>query len=81
MNTILGCKQGRFGINCVQTCHGCLLSECNGETGICTNSSGCRPGWEKGFPRCNVGLYILYECISFSEKEILIVRLQNSHFK
>lgn len=52
---ILECSTGKFGFNCNESCDGCLLNYCVKETGICTDTSGCNPGWQPGKPKCDIG--------------------------
>lgn len=53
---IIECSPGRYGYNCNQACDGCLSDSCDKEHGVCTNTSGCKPGWQIGQPKCDIGI-------------------------
>jgi hypothetical protein len=55
---ILECMVGYYGYNCNISCDGCLSDSCDSEYGICTNVSGCKPGWQPRQPKCDLGILI-----------------------
>jgi hypothetical protein len=38
------------------SCDGCLSDSCDSEYGICTDTSGCKPGWQPRQPKCEIGI-------------------------
>ena len=50
------CGLGNYGFNCIQSCNGCLADACDKKHGTCTNTSGCKPGWKLGHPKCDKGI-------------------------
>ncbi|XP_063396036.1 receptor-type tyrosine-protein phosphatase mu-like isoform X1 [Mytilus trossulus] len=42
------CSLGTFGWNCSEKCIGCTEDSCDYISGVCTNISGCKPGYEYG---------------------------------
>ena len=54
------CILGRYGFNCDKTCDGCLSDACDKENGTCNNTSGCKPGWRHGHPKCYQGILHKY---------------------
>ncbi|XP_052059394.1 receptor-type tyrosine-protein phosphatase mu-like isoform X2 [Mytilus californianus] len=42
------CDSGTFGENCLESCDGCISDECDRINGVCSNSSGCKPGFMLG---------------------------------
>ena len=47
---------GYYGYNCNISCDGCLSNACDSEYGICTDVSGCKPGWLPKQPKCDLGI-------------------------
>jgi hypothetical protein len=45
---IVECSHGSYGYNCNESCDGCLSDSCDKEHGVCTDTSGCKPGWQHG---------------------------------
>jgi hypothetical protein len=41
-----------------RSCDGCLSDRCDSEHGICTDLSGCKPGWKPRQPKCDLGILI-----------------------
>ncbi|CAC5418187.1 PTPRT [Mytilus coruscus] len=39
------CDNGYFGRNCGRFCDGCILNICDKFDGLCTNTTGCEPGY------------------------------------
>ncbi|CAG2228466.1 unnamed protein product [Mytilus edulis] len=39
------CKSGYFGRNCREFCGGCISNICDKLNGLCTNTTGCKPGY------------------------------------
>jgi hypothetical protein len=54
MFNIIECSVGIYGYNCNQSCDGCLFDSCDKEDGICTDPTGCKPGWQYGQLKCNL---------------------------
>jgi hypothetical protein len=50
------CSLGNYGFNCIQSCNGCLAGACEKKNGTCNNTSGCKPGWKLGHPKCDKGI-------------------------
>ena len=48
-----------YGYHCNQSCDGCLSDSCDAEDGVCTNTNGCKPGWQSGNPKCDKGMTIV----------------------
>ncbi|XP_071135663.1 multiple epidermal growth factor-like domains protein 10 isoform X2 [Mytilus edulis] len=48
LNCTEKCSQGTFGWNCSGKCNGCTEDSCDYISGVCTNISGCKPGYEYG---------------------------------
>ena len=69
---VIECSLGYYGYNCEESCDGCLLNVCERENGICTNTSGCKPGRRPGQPwKCNLGMGItLYSFFKHTKKLI-----------
>jgi hypothetical protein len=42
---VVECSHGSYGYNCNESCDGCLSDSCDKEHGVCTDASGCKPGW------------------------------------
>ena len=65
---ILECSLGYYGYNCNMSCDGCLSDSCDSEYGICTDTSGCKPGWQPRQPKCDIGILmkkiILYQKVT-----------------
>ena len=57
------CSIGYYGCNCNELCDGCLSDACDKEFGISTNTSGCKPGWQPGHKRCDLGIVESNKCI------------------
>ena len=55
---ILECSLGNYGYNCNRSCDGCLSNSCNKEYGECTNTTGCKPGWQSVNQTCDKGMTI-----------------------
>jgi hypothetical protein len=66
---ILECSPGQYAYNCDKTCDGCLSDSCDKEHGVCTHTSGCKPGWQHGQPwKCDIGIkqhFIYFSSTSF----------------
>jgi hypothetical protein len=45
---------GSYGYNCNESCDGCLSDSCDKEHGVCTDASGCKPGWQHGQTKCDL---------------------------
>ena len=53
------CGPGRYGYNCNQSCDGCLSDSCDKGDGVCTNTTGYKPGRQLGQPlKCDKGMQI-----------------------
>jgi hypothetical protein len=48
MPFLIECSLGYYGYNCNQSCDGCLFDSCDKEDGVCTDTTGCKPGWQYG---------------------------------
>ncbi|VDH97240.1 Hypothetical predicted protein [Mytilus galloprovincialis] len=48
LNCTEKCSPGTFGWNCSEKCNGCTEDSCDYISGVCTNISGCKPGYEYG---------------------------------
>ncbi|VDI05784.1 Hypothetical predicted protein [Mytilus galloprovincialis] len=48
IHIIIECGPGKFGWNCSEKCNGCTEDLCDHISGVCTNRSGCKPGYEYG---------------------------------
>ena len=58
---IIECSPGHYGYNCNESCDGCLSDSCGKEHGVCTNTSGCKPGWRHEQPgKCDEGMNTIY---------------------
>ena len=55
---ILECMVGYYGYKCNISCDGCLSDSCDSEYGICTDVSGCKPGWQPRQAKCDIGILI-----------------------
>ena len=53
---ILECRVGYYDYNCNRSCDGCLSDSCDSVHGICTDLSGCKPGWQPRQPKCDLGI-------------------------
>jgi hypothetical protein len=53
---VVVCSDGSYGYNRNQSCDGCLSDSCEKELGVCTDTSGCKPGWQHGQPKCDKGI-------------------------
>ena len=53
---IVECSLGYYGYNCNQSCDGCLSDSCDKENGVCTDTAGCKPGWQYGQLKCDKGM-------------------------
>ena len=53
---ILECMVGYYGYKCNISCDGCLSDSCDSEYGICTDVSGCKPGWQPRQAKCDIGI-------------------------
>ena len=65
----LECSVGSYGYNCSQSCDGCLSNSCDKRQGVCTNTTGCKPGWQyvhSGLQKCDIGM--LRKCSIIYEK-------------
>ncbi|CAC5421816.1 Tyrosine-protein phosphatase non-receptor type 5,Receptor-type tyrosine-protein phosphatase R,Receptor-type tyrosine-protein phosphatase S,Receptor-type tyrosine-protein phosphatase eta,Tyrosine-protein phosphatase non-receptor type 7,Receptor-type tyrosine-protein phosphatase N2,Tyrosine-protein phosphatase non-receptor type 12,Receptor-type tyrosine-protein phosphatase delta [Mytilus coruscus] len=51
-NCTTECESGKFGWNCLETCDGCKANACDHINGICSDTSGCKPGFLFGI-YCN----------------------------
>ena len=47
---------GYYGYKCNISCDGCLSDSCDSEYGICTDVSGCKPGWQPRQAKCDIGI-------------------------
>ena len=56
---IVECSLGYYGYNCNQSCHGCFSDSCDKENGVCTDTSGCKPGWRYEQLKCDKGMQII----------------------
>jgi hypothetical protein len=54
------CSPGRYDFNCNTSCDGCLSDDCDKEYGVCTDTSGCKPGWQYGHSKCDKGILNIY---------------------
>ncbi|VDI14938.1 Hypothetical predicted protein [Mytilus galloprovincialis] len=65
------CLSGQFGKNCSEFCDGCISQMCDHVTGVCDNSTACKPGYvydKYCNTACNQGFYgsnCLRICSSF----------------
>lgn len=48
------CSSGQFGKNCSEFCQGCISQMCDHVTGLCDNSTACKPGYVYD-KYCNTG--------------------------
>jgi hypothetical protein len=56
---LIECDPGRYGYNCNQSCDGCLSDYCDKEDGVCTDTTGCKPGRQHRQPwKCDKGMQI-----------------------
>jgi hypothetical protein len=46
LSLIIECSDGSYGYNCNRSCDGCLSNSCDKKQGVCTNTTGCKPGWQ-----------------------------------
>jgi hypothetical protein len=56
LSFFIECSLGYYGHNCNESCHGCLSDACDKEFGVCTDTSGCKPGWQPGQEKCDLGI-------------------------
>ena len=56
MSFFIECSLGYYGYNCSESCDGCLSDACDKEFGFCTDTSGCKPGWQPGQEKCDLGI-------------------------
>ena len=54
---VVVCSDGSYGYNCNQSCDGCLSDSCDKEHGVCTDTSGCKPGWQHGQTKCDLRMF------------------------
>ena len=70
--SIIECSLGHYGHNCDKSCHGCLSDYCDREFGVCTNTTGCKPGrlpgGTPGRLKCDKGISKI--CFIFSVFEL-----------
>ena len=69
LSFIIECSVGNYGYNCNQSCDGCLSNSCDKKQGVCTNTTGCKPGWQYAQSeqqKCDIGM--LRKCSSIHEK-------------
>ena len=60
---------GYYGYNCNRSCDGCLSDTCDSEHGICTDLSGCKPGWQPRQRKCDLGIFIYFIiCVMFRKQ-------------
>ena len=57
------CSQGKYGLNCNDTCSNCKREPCSPVTGVC--QYGCIPGWKgakcnQGMPLCTKYINVLF---------------------
>jgi hypothetical protein len=57
MSFIIECSPGYYGYNCNESCDGCISDSCDRENGTCIDTSGCKPGWQYGYQKCDEGIY------------------------
>jgi hypothetical protein len=57
MSFIIECSPGYYGYNCNESCDDCISDSCDRENGTCTDTSGCNPGWQYGYQKCDEGIY------------------------
>ncbi|XP_052105306.1 receptor-type tyrosine-protein phosphatase F-like [Mytilus californianus] len=53
------CSNGKFGFDCSESCGGCIGNTCFPDYGVCSDTTGCNPGYE-------YGLYCNKTCDDFS---------------
>ena len=64
---------GYYGYNCSNSCDGCLSDACDKKYGVCTNTSGCKPGWQPGHTKCDSDIvYVLF--LPFYNIKALIIK-------
>ena len=61
MSLFIECNYGFYGQNCNQSCDGCLSDSCDREHGVCTDTTGCKPGWQPGL-KCDKGIKQYIKC-------------------
>ena len=54
---IVECSHGSYGYNCNESCDGCISDYCDKEHGVCTDTSGCKPGWQPGQTKCDLRMF------------------------
>jgi hypothetical protein len=73
---IIECSLGHYGYNCDKSCDGCLSDSCDKEDGVCTNTTGCKPGRQHRQPwKCDKGMQIKSYLLIFIHslfKELLV---------
>jgi hypothetical protein len=50
------CSLGYYDYNCNESCDGFWSNACDKVYGICTDTSGCKPGWQPGHEKSNLGM-------------------------
>jgi hypothetical protein len=68
LSFIIECSVGNYGYNCNQSCDGCLSNSCDEKQCVCTNTTGCKPGWQyvqSEQQKCDIGMlrkcFIIYK--------------------
>ena len=63
---IVECSHGSYGYNCNESCDGCLLDSCDREHGVCTDTTGCKPGRQLGqLMKCDIGIKQYFISVSY----------------
>jgi hypothetical protein len=65
---VVVCSDGSYGYNCNQSCDGCLSDFCDKEHGVCTDTSGCKPGWQHGQTKCDLRMFKKWLIITSEQK-------------
>ena len=69
MPFIIECSFGNYGYDCNQSCDGCLSNSCDKKQGVCTDTTGCKPGWryiQSVQQMCDIGM--LRKCFIMHKK-------------
>ena len=57
---LIECSLGYYGYNCNEPCDGCLSDTCDRECGVCRDTSGCKPVWQPGQEKCDLGIVMTF---------------------